>query len=284
MGIQQQLANSISALLFVASVASAALAPAPALAKLAKTEREPSSLRLMRIEHAKELLGRHYKGSVVKHGEKVKAVKKFVQEWTRDTLPKGKHQKKAKLIASTIIKEAKKHQLDPMFVMAVIQSESSFNPETRGGAGEIGLMQILPSTGEWMAERAGVKWKGPKTLLDPIKNIQIGTTYLSYLREKFDNHSRLYLAAYNMGPTNVNRALAKEIWPRDYPRHVMNNYVAFYSKLSGRPLPKTLHKPKTFEQSTPEEISSDQTQLASLGVLESCEDPYLLAETPVAVE
>ncbi len=219
-------------------------------AHASKTERrEPASLRLVRIEHAKELLGKHYRGSVVKQGEKFKTVRAFIREWAHDTLPK-KHRKKADLVAKTIVEEAKKHELDPMFVMAVIQSESSFNPDTRGGAGEIGLMQILPDTGEWMGKKAGVAWKGPKTLLDPIKNIKIGTTYLSYLREKFDNHSRLYLAAYNMGPTNVNKALAKEVWPKDYPRHVMHNYVAFYSKLSGRALAsKTMPKAKTFEAS-----------------------------------
>jgi soluble lytic murein transglycosylase len=249
-----------------------------ALPAHAKTERGPAALRLMRIEHAKELLGKYYRGSVVKEGEKVKAVREFVKEWARETLPKGKHRKKAEQIASAIMLEAKKHELDPMFVMAVIQSESSFNPDTRGGAGEIGLMQILPATGEWMAKRAGISWKGSKTLLDPIKNIKIGTTYLSYLREKFDNHSRLYLAAYNMGPTNVNRALAKEVWPKDYPRHVMTNYVSFYSKLSGRPVAKPFHKQKIFENSQSDVVAAVNVPAPS----EFCEDPFLL--TDIATE
>jgi soluble lytic murein transglycosylase len=115
--------------------------------------------------------------------------------------------------------------------MAVITSESSFNPECRGGAGEIGLMQILPSTGKWMSKRAKVAWKGKKTLLDPVQNVRLGSAYLAWLRGRFDSHARLYLAAYNMGQKNVDRALSKRIWPKTYPTHVMGNYVKYYNEL-----------------------------------------------------
>ena len=61
-----------------------------------------------------------------------------------------------------------------------------------------------------------MRWNGEKTLRDPIANIKLGTAYIAWLREKFDNHSQLYLAAYNMGARSVNKALAQNVWPKDY--------------------------------------------------------------------
>jgi soluble lytic murein transglycosylase len=92
-------------------------------------------------------------------------------------------------------------------------------------------MQLLPSTGRWMAQKSGIRWTGKRTLEDPVANIRIGAAYLAYLRERFDSHGRLYLAAYNMGTTNVNRALARDVWPREYPSRVMQRYVRFYREL-----------------------------------------------------
>ncbi|MGE0529281.1 MAG: lytic transglycosylase domain-containing protein, partial [Bdellovibrionales bacterium] len=57
---------------------------------------------------------------------------------------------------------------------------------------------------------------------------------LDYLRSKFDSHARLYLAAYNMGQGNVGEALEKNVWPKDYPIHVMKFYVEFYSALDAK--------------------------------------------------
>jgi soluble lytic murein transglycosylase len=101
----------------------------------------------------------------------------------------------------------------------------------RGKLDEIGLMQIRPATGEWIAKMNNIPWKGKRTLLDPIANIKIGTAFLHHLRGKFDSHAQLYLAAYNMGARNVNEALAEKIWPKDYPVHVMKFYVEFYSEI-----------------------------------------------------
>jgi soluble lytic murein transglycosylase len=135
-------------------------------------------------------------------------------------------------LPKTIIREAAKHSLDPYFVMAVISGESSFNPQAKGPVGEIGLMQLRPTTGEWMAKKMKMKWRGHRTLLNPVENIKLGTQYLSWLRSKFDNQSQLYLAAYNMGAKSVRNALARSIRPKDYPRHVMKRYLAYYKKIT----------------------------------------------------
>lgn len=184
----------------------------------------------MRADHAKELLGHRYKKSIVSSFEKHKGLEKNILATVEKRLPKS-YKKSAHSVAETIIKEATKHNLDPYFVMAVISGESSFNPLALGPVGEIGMMQIRPSTGEWMAKLIKHKWRGEKTLRDPIMNIKLGTAYLAWLRQKFDNHGQLYLAAYNMGPRSVKKALDKKVWPKDYPRHVMKRYLAFYKAI-----------------------------------------------------
>lgn len=194
-------------------------------------EREASAMgKTVRIQHAKELLGKFYKTSVVREVEKAEDVHEYIQATTAAALPR-KFRKQSKKIAEAIIREAYKHKFDPLFVMAVISTESGFQPTIVGKDGEIGLMQIMPKTAQWMAKISGIKYKGKKTLNDPVANIRIGTAFLARLRENFDSHSRLYLAAYNMGGGNVKKALGKKIWPKEYPVRVMAHYVSFYTEL-----------------------------------------------------
>lgn len=188
-----------------------------------------------RVAHAKELLGRHYKKSVVKVGENVLDIRSFVREQL-DKLLVAKWKRKKRSIERVILTQSQLYSFDPLFVMAVIETESSFNPATTGPFGEIGLMQLKPDTAKWIAKKYGIRWKGVRSLTDPLVNISIGTAYLDYLRGRFDFQSRLYLAAYNMGAANVHRALEKQIWPKDYPLKVMQKYIISYTSLSA-----TLH-------------------------------------------
>lgn len=185
----------------------------------------------IRIGHARELMGDRYHKSVVAKVEKKKNFESNILAVVEKRLPKG-HKGKAREISNTIIEEATKHQLDPYFVMAVISGESSFNPLAVGPVGEIGLMQIRPTTGAWIARISKMKWTGDKMLKDPVMNIKLGTAYLAWLRAKFDGHGQLYLAAYNMGAKSVKKALNKNIMPKDYPLHVMKRYVAFYRDIN----------------------------------------------------
>lgn len=184
----------------------------------------------VRVDHARELLGKRYSRSVVSKFETKKGLELNILETVRKRLPKA-YKGQANAIASAIITESTTHELDPYFVMAVISGESSFNPLAKGPVGEIGLMQIRSATGEWMAQRVKMKWQGDKTLRDPLSNIKLGTAYLAWLRKKFDNHGQLYLAAYNMGAKSVKNALGRNIRPKDYPIHVMKRYLAFYKDM-----------------------------------------------------
>lgn len=186
--------------------------------------------RHARLQHAQELLGKHYKKSAVRTGEKVQKINSRIYGWVKQRLP-AKHKHKYKEVAQAIIDESLKHEFDPIFLMSVIQGESSFNPDQLGKLDEIGLMQIRPGTAKWISEKMGLKWKGDKSLYNPVTNVRIGAAYIKYLREKFDSHAQLYLAAYNMGPRNVGQARDKKIWPKDYAQHVMRFYVEFYNDI-----------------------------------------------------
>lgn len=186
--------------------------------------------RKIRLKHAHELFGRYYKKSSANVTETIPKINGAIYHWTRAHLPPAFKDQSPK-IAQTIIDESMKNSFDPVFLMSVIEGESSWRPEKVGGVGEIGLMQLRPSTAKWMAQKSGIKWAGDQSLKDPCTNIKIGAAYLAYLREHFDSHARLYLAAYNMGQTNVSTALSKKIWPKDYPIHVMKRYVEFYETI-----------------------------------------------------
>jgi soluble lytic murein transglycosylase len=183
-----------------------------------------------RHEHSQELLGKYYGRSSVRFGENVPKINSQIYRWTRERLP-ARYKANYQRIAQAIIDESLKYEFDPVFLLSIIQTESHFNPDAVGTSGEIGLMQILPATAEWISSKAVYPWNGPKTLLDPIKNIRIGAAYLGLLRDRFDMHARLYIAAYNMGQGNVEHAQARKIWPKDYPGVVMRNYVEFYEEL-----------------------------------------------------
>src|SRR5688572_11064657 len=95
-----------------------------------------------------------------------------------------------------IYQEAKKNNLRPELVAAVVQAESRFKPTARSGVGAQGLMQLMPKTGRWM---------GAKNLMNPVQNIAAGTKYLKYLNERFDGNETKIIAAYNAGEGNVRR-------------------------------------------------------------------------------
>lgn len=197
------------------------------LAAKTEVEAQKSSVRWV---HAKELLGKQYRKSIVKKVEGFNSIDDLLYQWTNQELRKPwKHL--SGRIANTIIEESEKYGFDPIFLMAVIENESSFNPKAIGTSGEIGLMQITPQTAEWITKKYNLDWKGKNSLKDPITNIRIGSAYLAYLREKFEFQSQLYLAAYNMGSTNVRRALEKQILPKEYPSRVMKRYIRFYTQV-----------------------------------------------------
>jgi soluble lytic murein transglycosylase len=103
-----------------------------------------------------------------------------------------------------VVGHAKNYRLEPDLLAAVIYQESKFDADARSSSGAVGLMQLLPETGQGIADRTGGReWK-PADLLTPELNIRYGAWYLRHLLDKYDDE-QLALAAYNAGQANVDR-------------------------------------------------------------------------------
>ena len=103
-----------------------------------------------------------------------------------------------------IRQQARDKGLDPALIAAVCYQESKFQDRT-SHAGARGVMQLLPSTADYIARKSGgVKFEHGD-LADPQINIAYGSWYLRYLLDHYDGNERLAIAAYNAGETNVDK-------------------------------------------------------------------------------
>lgn len=102
-----------------------------------------------------------------------------------------------------LVREARTNDLDPYLVAAVVYQESRFSPRAVSPVGAVGLMQLMPGTADEMARRHGLS--GPLNLSVPELNLRLGTSYLKSLLDRYDGNLVMSLAAYNGGPSNVER-------------------------------------------------------------------------------
>lgn len=131
-----------------------------------------------------------------------------------------------------IVVHANRSGLDPALVAAVIRVESAFDHQAVSPRGALGLMQVMPATGEWVAAQMGMAGFSPADLHDPETNIAIGTWYLADLLRAFDGDLVLALAAYNGGRGNVGR------WIEDRPgTAARDNFLD--ERLAEIPFPET---------------------------------------------
>jgi len=106
------------------------------------------------------------------------------------------------------IVEANAGEIDPSVILAVIMAESSFRPYVQSHAGAQGLMQLMPSTAEWVAQLMGKTDFDPETIWEPEVNIALGSFYLNWLKRRYNGDINLAIAAYNAGQGRVNSWLA----------------------------------------------------------------------------
>ena len=140
---------------------------------------------------------------------------------------------------------AKAHGLDEALVFALVRQESRFLPEARSRAGAVGLMQLMPPTARWVANRSGHREYRPSHIGIVDVNVKLGAYYLRYVLDRLGGLPALATAAYNAGPSRalnwrgpiaLEGAAYVESIPfnetRDYVKKVLANAV-FYSRQMG---------------------------------------------------
>lgn len=140
---------------------------------------------------------------------------------------------------------AKAQGLDPAWVYGLIRQESRFIMDARSSVGASGLMQIMPATARWIAQKMGVRDFTPSQINDLDTNLQFGTFYLKTVYDGLDRSPVLASAGYNAGPGRprswrgtlerpVEGAVFAEIIPftetRGYVKAVLSN-AAWYAGL-----------------------------------------------------
>ena len=129
-------------------------------------------------------------------------------------------------LAETIVREARRHDLDPQLVIAVIRVESAGYNFAVSHVGAMGLMQLMPDTAEELAGDLGLDWQGPDSLFDPRINVKMGLAYLKMLSDRYGSTSTA-LAAYNWGPGRIDRRLRRgQSVPELYASRVMRTRLA----------------------------------------------------------
>ena len=121
--------------------------------------------------------------------------------------------------------------MDPLFVVALIENESKFNPKALGQFGEEGLMQIKPSTATWIAKKYHLATGKQYSLYNPTHNIKFGVAYLDYLRTKYHRSGKFYIEAYNLGPQRMNEFMKRHEVRSTYHHQVRSHYLALYEQI-----------------------------------------------------
>jgi soluble lytic murein transglycosylase-like protein len=115
------------------------------------------------------------------------------------------------------IAAARRHNLDPALVLALVQVESAFQPGAVSPKGAQGLTQLMPGTAREM---------GVKDAMDPEQNLDGGARYLRWLLSRYGGDLKRALAAYNAGPGAVDRHRGVPPYREtmQYVRRVLDSY------------------------------------------------------------
>lgn len=134
-------------------------------------------------------------------------------------------------LAMLIVEESESLKYDPLLVAAVVKAESTFNPSALSPAGAIGLMQIMPETGRFVASKVNAAWSSSDDLHVPEFNLRLGISYLQHLERIYSGDLGKVLVAYNWGPANLDRSLASAVKPPTGPLRYSEQVLATYARL-----------------------------------------------------
>jgi soluble lytic murein transglycosylase len=149
------------------------------------------------------------------------------------------------LFLSDVRQAAANNHIDPAYILAIIRTESLFQPSARSSAGARGLMQLMPGTARRLARALGRPSPRAAQLNDPALNIKLGSRYLRDMLQDWAGNIALATASYNAGPHKVAQwlppdAMPADIWianityteTRKYVKNVMSHMTVFQHRLS----------------------------------------------------
>jgi len=143
----------------------------------------------------------------------------------------------------SVVYWTKKMNIDPYLVWAIMKQESSYRTSVVSVSDAKGLLQVLPSTAEWIVKKDNrIKGIDPLLWKYPEYNIAVGTAYFRYLLDRFQGNIVYAIAGYNAGPGRVDQwknknknnleAFIEDIpftETRNYVKKVLGNYAAYHS-------------------------------------------------------
>ncbi len=115
-----------------------------------------------------------------------------------------------------ILQYSAKNGIDPFLVAAIIKNESDFNQKAVSRAGAVGLMQIMPETGRWIAAQMGLSGYSEAALYDVTTNIRMGCWYVNELEHEFHRNLTLLAVAYNAGRGQTREWMRLNGWDYDF--------------------------------------------------------------------
>ena len=115
-----------------------------------------------------------------------------------------------------IITYSEKNNVDPFLIAAIIKNESNFKHKAVSGVGAVGLMQIMPDTGRWIAEQMGLADYKDSDLYQARTNIRMGCWYVGELEHEFQHNLVLLMIAYNAGRGQTHDWMQENGWDYDF--------------------------------------------------------------------
>lgn len=160
-----------------------------------------------------------------------------------------------------IMISAQHFRIDPLLIAAIIRTESNYKPHLISSRQAVGLMQIMPTTAQWIVERGGYEAETLQHLAEPAVNIELGSWYVKWLIDRYSGYSEgdaegeaegdlvaeldddliaLVAASYNAGHNKVGEWLKNNVWDGRYQtrgdipygetRHYIKRVMYYYNK------------------------------------------------------
>lgn len=117
-----------------------------------------------------------------------------------------------------ILEYSDKNKIDPFLIAAIIKNESGFDHKAVSAAGAVGLMQIMPETGRWIAEQMGIDDYTDDALYLSRTNIRMGCWYVGELEHEFKENLTLIMIAYNAGRGQTKQWMQENNWDYNFNR------------------------------------------------------------------